>query len=158
MPTKTQKTNSPAKVAKVAKAIAATAPVTLPAKRVAKITKAQIAKVNKAPAKAPDVVAVPLPGTPKLADSARIVLVKGDYNPRKPVEGKGGDYDTPFKRYQVIIQVAQSKNPTVAAFLKVLPKWRSTLNRAVKDGHIQIASLTMAVAVGGMLYNFPVTV
>jgi hypothetical protein len=121
----------------------------------AKVAKA-VAKAAKVPAQVAGATASPIVGQAKFADTARITLVRKD-NPRKEVAGKGGsDYDTPHKRYAVIIQVANSKDNTVAAFLKVLPKWRATLNRAVKEGHIQIATLTAAVLVGGMLYNVPV--
>jgi hypothetical protein len=120
------------------------------AKSVAKKVLASVA----APAQVQGATAAPVVGVAKFADTAKITLVTQG-NPRKNVV-KDGDYNTPFKRYAVIMQVASSKDNTVAAFVKVLPKWRATLNRAVKEGHIQIASLSAAILVGGMLYNVPV--
>jgi hypothetical protein len=141
---------------KAAKPVKVTAAEAVKAPVVAKSVAKEVLKQTTAPAAVKGATAAPVVGQAKFADTARITLVNPN-NPRKDVEGKGGgEFDTPFKRYAVIMQVANSKDNTVAAFLKVLPKWRATLNRAVKEGHIQIATLTAAVLVGGMMYNVPV--
>jgi hypothetical protein len=64
---------------------------------------------------------------PKYADDQRItVLAQGKENPRSP--GKA-----PFKRYATLL-----KSPTVGAFLKVHPKWISTIARAVREGLVRV--------------------
>jgi len=66
-------------------------------------------------------------GVAKFDDNAKITLLaKGKENPRRPNTG-------PFKRYEVL-----RKSRTVAQFLKVLPKWRATINRAEKEGFIRV--------------------
>lgn len=146
-----------AKPVKVNKAQAVAAPVA--PKTVSKaILKASTAKPA---AVQGTTVAKVTEGKVVFANTARITLVTQG-NPRK--ENAPGsksrdaatEHNTPFKRYAVIMQIARSKDNTVEAFLKVLPKWRATLERAMKDGHISIATLTAAVLVGGMLYNVPV--
>lgn len=65
---------------------------------------------------------------PKYADDQRItVLAQGKENPRTP--GKA-----PFKRYETLL-----KSPTVGAFLKVHPKWASTIARAVREGLVRVS-------------------
>ena len=87
-------------------------------------------RVNKTTAKkTPETkpTTVPRVGQPRYPDTAKImVLPKGKENPRR--EGSG-----PFKRYAVLI-----KSKTVGEFLKELPEWRSTINRAVKEERIEI--------------------
>jgi len=126
----------------------------VPAPKVAKSVAKKVLASVAAPAAVQGATAAPVVGVAKFADTAKITLITQG-NPRKNVV-KDGEYNTPWKRYAVIMQVAASKDPTVAAFVKVLPKWRATLNRAVKEGHISIATLSAAVLVGGMLYNVPV--
>jgi hypothetical protein len=66
-------------------------------------------------------------GLPKFNETAKIVvLAKGKTNPRRKNTG-------PFRRYEVLL-----KSRTVAAFLKQMPKWRSTINRAEKEGFIRV--------------------
>jgi hypothetical protein len=68
-------------------------------------------------------------GTAKFADTAKItVLEKGKTNPRRPKTG-------PYNRYEAL-----KKSRTVADFLKVQPKWRATINRAVKEGFIKVSA------------------
>jgi hypothetical protein len=64
----------------------------------------------------------------KYEDDQRItVLAQGKENPRSP--GK-----PPFKRYETLL-----KSPTVGAFLKVHPKWASTIARAVREGLVRVS-------------------
>jgi hypothetical protein len=66
-------------------------------------------------------------GQPRYPESAKIhVLPKGKENPRR--EGLG-----PYRRYAVLL-----KSKTVGDFLKELPDWRSTINRAVKEERIKV--------------------
>jgi hypothetical protein len=65
----------------------------------------------------------------KAGDNAKIIILeKGKKNPRKRRRGGG-----PWQRYEDVLQ-----SETVADFLKKQPKWRATLNRAVKEGLIRI--------------------
>jgi hypothetical protein len=93
---------------------------TSPAKTSAKRTTAKKMPETK-PTTAPRV------GQPRYSESAKItVLPKGKDNPRR--EGLG-----PYKRYAVLL-----KSKTVGEFLKELPEWRSTINRAVKEERIEV--------------------
>jgi hypothetical protein len=151
---------APRKSAKVEAPVAVkpTAPVAAP--KVTKNTaKAALKVAAVAPAQVAGATAQPRVGLVKFADTMRIELTeKGANNPRKDVAGKGtGEFDTPFKRYAAIIQVAKSKDNTVGAFVKLVGR-RDTLTRAVNEGYIKIACLSAMVYVGGMLYNVPVLV
>jgi len=94
---------------------------TSPAKTSAKRTTAK-----KTPETKPTTT-VPRVGQPRYSESAKItILPKGKDNPRR--EGLG-----PYKRYAVLL-----KSKTVGEFLKELPEWRSTINRAVKEERIEV--------------------
>jgi hypothetical protein len=113
----------PAKPTKAVRAANAVIGTPTPVKRKTKEAKPAAKAKAKPAAKAAAKPAV------RAADSAKIVVLeKGKKNPRN--EGGG-----PYLRYQ---DVLKCNGKTVADFLKLQPKWRATLARAVKEGLIKL--------------------